>query len=367
MAKFALDTTRPVRLFPCPACGKKRLKLYVNQETIEYLDYTVGRCNREINCGYHYTPRQYFADTPNVALNRVQVKPELSKSNPGNVSYIDESIVVKSLARADHNHFLEFIELTFGPDIRKTVQQNFKIGSSKLWRGATVFWQIDNTSKIRSGKIMLYNRVTGKRIKEPFDHITWAHSVLIKKGAIESSFNLNQCLFGLHQLLTSNVKTIGVVESEKTAILASIMLPDLTWMATGGKSNLSEDKLLPIKRFPIVLYPDYGGFDSWNAKALELKSKGFKISTSSVVKQFSIGNPVEKDYDIADFLLEIKSKKSIDEYAPDGTLIDAEKGYPVSWDIKISTLLDRMISRNPLLKELITRLDLVEINSINRL
>ena len=38
----------------CSKCGKKRFVLYVNKVTEEYLHSDVGRCDREINCGYHY-------------------------------------------------------------------------------------------------------------------------------------------------------------------------------------------------------------------------------------------------------------------------------------------------------------------------
>ena len=31
---------------------------------ILYLSDSVGKCNRLNKCGYHYTPRQYFADNP---------------------------------------------------------------------------------------------------------------------------------------------------------------------------------------------------------------------------------------------------------------------------------------------------------------
>lgn len=42
---------------------------------------------------------------------------------------------------------------------------------------------------------MLYNPTTGKRIKEPYNHVTWVHSVLHKED-----YNLKQCFFGEHLL-----------------------------------------------------------------------------------------------------------------------------------------------------------------------
>jgi hypothetical protein len=47
---------------------------------------------------------------------------------------------------------------------------------------------------------MLYNANTGKRIKEPFNHATWVHSVLKLP-----EFNLQQCFFGEHLLQGNNL------------------------------------------------------------------------------------------------------------------------------------------------------------------
>jgi hypothetical protein len=47
----------------CPACQKKnQLARYIDIEAKAPLADHVGRCNREVNCGYHYTPKQYFEE-----------------------------------------------------------------------------------------------------------------------------------------------------------------------------------------------------------------------------------------------------------------------------------------------------------------
>jgi len=56
---------------------------------------------------------------------------------------------------------------------------------------------------------MLYSPTTGKRVKEPFNHITWVH-----KALKQPDFNLKQCLFGEH-LLQDKTKPVAIVESEK--------------------------------------------------------------------------------------------------------------------------------------------------------
>ena len=49
----------------CPECGQKQsFTLYLDGNTNEPIHRTVGKCNRESKCGYHYTPKQYFLDNP---------------------------------------------------------------------------------------------------------------------------------------------------------------------------------------------------------------------------------------------------------------------------------------------------------------
>jgi hypothetical protein len=49
----------------CPACKTKyAFTLYLDGNTGQPIHPTVGKCNREIKCGYHYTPRQYFDEHP---------------------------------------------------------------------------------------------------------------------------------------------------------------------------------------------------------------------------------------------------------------------------------------------------------------
>ena len=48
----------------CPACERPRcFTLYIDDNG-NALHPTVGRCDHESSCAYHYTPRQYFHDHP---------------------------------------------------------------------------------------------------------------------------------------------------------------------------------------------------------------------------------------------------------------------------------------------------------------
>ena len=50
----------------CPQCHRKQsFTRYIDtHNNNEYINDNVGKCNRLDKCGYHYTPKQYFADNP---------------------------------------------------------------------------------------------------------------------------------------------------------------------------------------------------------------------------------------------------------------------------------------------------------------
>ena len=182
-------------------------------------------------------------------------------------------------------------------NVAKAIKQ-YHLGNSKLWKGASVLWYINTNQKITTGKIMLFNQDTSKRVTKPFHHINWVHNVL----GIPNE-NINKCLFGEHLLDEFRDKPVAIVESEKTAIIASICLPDFIWMATGGVGNLSYERLKPLKNKKIVLFPDLDAYDIWLEKANYFK-QWFSISVSNYLEVNASDLEKSLKYDIADYLLE---------------------------------------------------------------
>ena len=118
------------------------------------------------------------------------------------------------------------------------------------------------------------------------------------------NFNLNQCLFGEHLINKYPNYVVGVVESEKTALIASMFFDDLLWLATGGKSNMKLDKFRVLRNRKVCLFPDLNSYDDWSNKADEL---------SKVIRNITISDKLEKDasqkdrlegFDLADYILE---------------------------------------------------------------
>ncbi len=352
--KYSLDKSS--KKFVCPNCNKKTFVLYVDTETGNYLTDDFGKCDREQNCNHHKAPTKGKKGYLINFLSHKEITDKAIKISDinGIISIVPKSQILEHsqnsvwitewylktssinyltneskyfnndevnfinvistkeqpplIAPSFHNlellekmykinpqidNLTDFLKLKFSKDeVFKATNKYFITGTNQFWNNATVFWQIDDKEQMHAGKIMLYDSITGKRIKEPYNHINWMH-----KAIKEPDFNLCQCLFGLHQIIEDYQKTIAIVESEKTAIVMSIFLPEFIWIATGSKQNLKFDLLKPIKKRNIVLFPDKGEYQNWLSKANELNEIGFKIAVSELIEQTDF----ENGFDLADY------------------------------------------------------------------
>ena len=323
----------------CPNCHRKScFARYIDtDEQIRFPDY-VGRCNHEQKCGYNYTPKMYFAENPDARERlsddyRTVVKP--IKVEPPPPSFIEPKMMQLSMQHFEKNHLYHFLKTVLGRSAASELMQRYKVGSSKHWTGATVFWQVDISRRIRTGKVMLYNPENGRRMKEPHNHITWVHSLLKKE-----KFHLRQCLFGEHLLSADSHQTVALVESEKSALIASHFLPQYLWIATGGKNGaFNREAMSVLKNRQVLLFPDLGATDYWRGKMEMMQRLGIEVSLFDFMENNATNEEREAGYDIADYLLKVETKESV---------------------------LSRMIVRNPHLETLISTLDL-EVVSVEKL
>jgi hypothetical protein len=320
----------------CPSCGHKNVfTLYIDTLTGERLPEKYGRCNRADSCGYFQNPyadgfaaKVEMSKTTCRSVASVNTLPNPTKILPNSCTdfgktatlptpptpfYIDQLVFRKSLLHFSENHFTQYLTKLFGKDISENLSRKYHVGTSKHWPGATVFWQVDLMGNIRSGKIILYGS-DGKRIKQPFNHNTWVHAVLHLEN-----FNLHQCLFGEH-LLAGNTKPVAIVESEKTAIIASIYLPQFIWLAAGGKEGLNQVKCQVLKDRQVTLWPDVNAFAKWKKKANEF---GFGIS--DLIEKNATEDQRAKGWDLADYLIRCDSTG----------LAMTDYDYPVMWDVEL--------------------------------
>lgn len=283
--------------YTCPACQKKsQFALYIDNETKQPLADHVGRCNREVNCGYHYTPKQYFEEQKFLQPDQKPVFKPQPKPPQTSFSSIPFALFSKTRKAYNQNNFAQYLFKKLGQEKAGHVLGLYHVGTSKHWHGANIFWQIDSFGKVRAGKVMLYDQETGHRIKEPYPHITWIHKLANLQG-----YQLNQCLFGEHLLKLYPDKSTAIVESEKTAILAAAYWPEFNWLAAGNLNNLSRERCLPLKGKTVLLLPDAGALHIWQQKAEALKDLA-SFTVSDLVERSATPEQRKAGFDIADYL-----------------------------------------------------------------
>ncbi len=306
--------------YTCPSCGMARkFTRYVDMEGKITFPGNVGRCDRVNSCGYHYTPSDFFRDNPsakallmeendNRTFSAICKKPPSPLVTKGESmpSFIDARVMEQSLQSYDKNNLYIFLSLKLGTRTTKELFERYRVGTARKWGNSTVFWQIDTQGRVHAGKIMLYDANTGKRVKEPYSRISWVHSELNLKH-----FNLDQCFFGEH-LLASGDKPVGIVESEKTALIASAYIPQYIWLATGGMNGcFNERQMEKLMNRKAVLFPDLGATGKWAERLAVMRRHNIQASMSDYLERNANSRQRENGYDIANFLLNERLSESL--------------------------------------------------------
>ena len=259
----------------CPNCGDRRSFAYYVDEQGTPLHPSVGRCNHESGCGYHYTPKQYFQEHPechtakDFSFGGQRMKqPTKQPSLPLTVCYIPTNYVEKS--QSVHSNFFRFLSTLL-----------------------TAYY--------------------------------------------------SQCLFGEHLLKSNPGKVVVLVESEKSAVIGSAIFPGYVWLATGGKSQMREEKLRALTGQTVLLFPDVDGYAEWKQRAGSMTF--CRAIVSDIIERNATPKQRADHIDIADWIIyQIQEGKLM---CTSNHLVEAEK------------ILQRMIEKNPVLQKLIDDLDLV--------
>ena len=136
----------------------------------------------------------------------------------------------------------------------------------------------------------------------------------------------HHCLFGTHlvtgERLTVNGErlsnspepitlnpepTIAVVEAEKTAVIMSAHYPQYLWLAAGGLTELTAQKLFPLRHHRIVLFPDTDpdqtAYKRWYTIAQEARRLyDLDIHVSSLLERRATAAQKQAKIDLVDFL-----------------------------------------------------------------
>ena len=312
----------PLSRFTCPQCGhKKKFTRYIDVETKCHLADHVGKCDRADNCGYHYTPKQYFEANPDARPYDLRttswVPPPPAIVPPSTISFASLQASLKAYKK---NYFVQYLLNIFEEETVHRLIEEYYIGTAKRWRGSVVFWQVDRNDKVRTGKIMLYDPITGKRVKEPYSHITWVHKLpavtreIRPNSAIPAAttntteYNLKQCFFGEHLLKEQQDSIVAIVESEKTAVIASGFMPEHCWLATGSLEGLTVEKCKALQGREVLLFPDADAFPKWEERMQQLRIRlpNIRFGMARYTDGITPTDEMPSGLDIVDWLMGVR-------------------------------------------------------------
>ncbi|MBQ5898450.1 MAG: hypothetical protein IIW87_00815 [Alistipes sp.] len=285
-----------------------------------YINDNVGKCNRLDKCGYHYPPRQYFADHPwlndnnsvaflqNIGKSK---KAKATKPSPHNdnvsvpsfqntrkwngetgtkpsppkpLCTIPDEVFDEMASRTTPSCHMQWLERRFGSEYAEFIRENYYVSSTA--DGRTIFWQIDAERRIRTGKVMAFDIATGRRKHTP-GAVDWVHSILKREGTLPEDWELTQCLYGEHLLALQPTAVVALVESCKTAHVGYALFPRMLWLATGSLQGLTTERLRPLKGRRVVLFPDQGkGYEVWSSRIEAIaREVGFVYTVSDFAER----------------------------------------------------------------------------------
>lgn len=186
-------------------------------------------------------------------------------------NYISPDIVKR--LQGQRNTFVDFLHTLFddSPKVDAGVER-YCIGGDS--HGRTIFPNLDQEGRCVGGAVIPY-LPNGHRDKSK--GASNIHAELKRKDKTHPT-QADQVLFGSHLLRLYPSASVGVVESQKSAVILSIIYPDVVWLATAGMTNFNERLLAPIYDRNVVCYPDFNGVQEWTERAKQLPFKNIRIS-----------------------------------------------------------------------------------------
>jgi energy-coupling factor transporter ATP-binding protein EcfA2 len=193
----------------CPQCGKRGVFRHY-----EGLPREFGKCERLNNCGYH--------NKPDASIKPAEVPQPVEKPQ----LYVD-ALKVEAW---QNNISSPFHVWAKSLGLTEEHLKKWNVGTSD--KGETVFIHQNHKSEFWNAKFIAYTE--GGSRKKDKDAYYLRHP---KEGKYLI------CLFGEHLLGVDTSRRVCIVESEKTAVIASFFYPDFDFIACGANTGLTDSKI----------------------------------------------------------------------------------------------------------------------------
>ncbi len=259
----------PAKKGTCPQCNKQgQFRFYVD------LPREYGKCERVNNCGYHKKPDGNFSMPDSLPIQKKEALIIYPKVEVCNNSIADQS-----------SNFHLFCKEKLGITADHLIKWNTGSRLNYSTVIETTFVYQDREKRFLNIRYVEYNN-NCKRNKNKAPY-----SLKAKEGTKYST-----CLFG-EQLLSED-KIICIVESEKTALIASFFYPAFDWLATGGKSGLTDEKIPVLYQREIYYLCDADAAGNNNSSIDKLSAHQINFKKINLF-------PDKKDgYDLADAIID---------------------------------------------------------------
>lgn len=307
--KYALD--KRSKKHDCPACGQKSFTQYTYTDSGAYVADQFGRCDRENNCNYHRHPSEDadFTPTPQPKVTLPPAQLVAPKATLVAVTLSDKSSAL-------HRFLLETLGIT------QEHLAKWLLGTSN---GRTAFLLRNLSGQDLNIKFVKYT-AEGKRDKTPgektklmFPPHYLGKAYLKREGLITAEqeenwqhyFTFGRCFYGEH--LWDAAKDTMIVESEKTAVIASFFLPDYNWLATGGNHGLKYEQFAILQngytgRIINLVDNDVAGY--LKSKTIEWLRELAKFHEAPErIKSINLLEAYPEGWDLADLII---SEKQVD-------------------------------------------------------
>ncbi len=300
--------------FSCPSCKNRRsFTRYVDNYTKQYVHPTVGRCNHKNKCGYHLKPSVFLNLNPYQNGSPSDKKVVQFPIKP--LTPIPESVLNESLRPSSANRFIQYlINLVGKTKALQTVEQ-YKIGSSSYWNGATIFWFIDINDTIRAGQVKLFS-FDGHSIK---NKVNWVHKTVqaepLNNHWVKPYLDNEEkvaCLFGEHLLNTDPLMPVALVEAPATAIVASLYFPKYIWLACGSLSYLSRKRCKALYTRSVRLFPDLNGYREWKRKSRVIATLT-PVIVDDFLERVASNDERRQGLDLRDYLTRLSVESFLDQ------------------------------------------------------
>ena len=167
--------------------------------------------------------------------------------------------------------------------------KRYLLGKSRS--GKTIYWMVDKQGRVRDGHI----------------GTAWVSQMLrAREPGLLRDWQVRHCLFGSH---LAGGRNIAVVESEKSAVILSELLPEHTWLATVYPANLTPENLMSLQDCSVTLFPHTDTTMSNYVNHLEFARLmkdcyGMDVEVSPVLEDHATPEQKQRGVDLLGYLLD---------------------------------------------------------------